>query len=194
MPAVLESPVVSPPSALRRVGAAPGVRLGLQPLPGGGFVLDCRPNRALPPTQLIWALGLACVGPAVVGLGFLSAGVAMVIPFAVIELLALGAALLVFSRHALDGETLTVSRDQVHLAQRQGSRLRQGELPLQGLRVSFRDGADGGRVELRHGQRTMLLGAWLRPSARAGLALDIDRMLGAVRAGLAPTLEDPGLK
>lgn len=157
-------------------------------------MLDCRPNRALPPAHLLCALGLASIGPAVVGLGFLSVGITMVMPFAVIELLALGAALLVFTRHALDGETLTVTADEVRLAQRRGGRLLEGVLPLQGLRVAFRDGPDGGHVELRHGNRSMALGGWLRPAARAGLAHDIDRMLGAARAGRASSLEDPGLK
>ena len=63
---------------------------------------------ALTPRQCAVAFGLACGASLLVALSFWAVGVGWVLPFALLELTALGAALLWYGRHAADRELLVL--------------------------------------------------------------------------------------
>jgi uncharacterized membrane protein len=73
-----------------------------------GMCWDFRRNRSVTPRQLATCFALlACVSLGI-GLLFWLQGALFVLPFACLELLALGVAFVVYARHALDGERIWV--------------------------------------------------------------------------------------
>lgn len=65
-----------------------------------------RRNRALTPAQLGWFYGSLCVISLAIGVAFWFAGAVLVLPFAGVELVAVGIGFLLYARHACDGERI----------------------------------------------------------------------------------------
>lgn len=126
-------------------------------------------NSSLAPRQVLWFYASLCVLSLGLGGIFWLRGATMVMPFAWIEMLVVGVALLVYARHAPDSERIDLSEDRLMVENTSGSRVE---------RVAFNPGWV--RVEPRHGDRSLIelsgqgrriaVGRFVRPELRVQLA------------------------
>jgi uncharacterized membrane protein len=146
-------------------------RLGCE-LDGGGVQWLLKPNCSMSPRQLGGVYLSLCAVAALISGFFYAQGAPWVAAFAGLELLALGAALLVFARHAGDRETITLAGGLLHVHRAHGSRTTEHTLPLQGLAVEPAAG-QGSLVQLRGRGHTVCVGRHLRAEQRAQLASEL---------------------
>ena len=126
-------------------------------------------NSSLAPRQVIWFYASLCALSLGLAIVFWLQGATMVMPFAWIEMLLVGAALLVYARHAADSERIDLLEDGLTVENVSGSRVE---------RVAFNPGWV--RVEPRHGDRSLIelsgqgrrisVGRFVRPELRVQLA------------------------
>lgn len=126
-------------------------------------------NSSLAPRQVIWFYASLCALSLGLAVVFWLQGATMVMPFAWLEMLLVGAALLVYARHAADSERIDLLEDGLTVENVSGSRVE---------RVAFNPGWV--RVEPRHGDRSLIelsgqggriaVGRFLRPELRVQLA------------------------
>jgi uncharacterized membrane protein len=163
------SPWPAPPGA-----SAPRVTLGrsLEGVDGGGTQWLLKPNCSMSPRQIGAVYLSLCAVAALIGGFFYAQGAPWVAAFAGVELLALGAALLVYARHAGDRETLTLGRGLLHVQRTRAGRVDEHEWPLQWLTVEPVAG-QGSLVQLRGRGQQLRVGRFLRPQDRATLALEL---------------------
>lgn len=141
-----------------------------------------RRNCSLTPRQLgVFYLSLCAVSLGIGGF-FAMQGAAFVLGFAGVEVVAVGVALLVYARHALDRETLTLRAHGFEVERRHGARTEVVEIDLDRLSVAI---SPGGLIQLSGGDRPIEVGRFLRGDLRAGLAAEIRR---AVREKLVTPL------
>lgn len=138
-----------------------------------------RRNCSVTPGQLGGMfVGLSAVSLLVASF-FWHMGAKFVLPFTVIELVALATALLVYARHATDRESIRLSAGRLVVEQETGGKTRRSEFARLAVRVE--PGTRGERlVELRGGGQVVQVGRFLRPELRPMLASEIRR---AVREG-----------
>lgn len=139
-----------------------------------GWIL--RRNCSVSPRQLgSFYLGLGSLSLAIAAM-FWWHGATLVMPFAGLELLALGAALLLYARHATDRELLRLDADsgRLEVVWVCGGRESRQVFDAQRVRVHHRT---GGLVELVAPGAQVEVGRYVRPERRAALA-------GELRAAL----------
>jgi uncharacterized membrane protein len=133
-------------------------------------------NCALTPKQLMKifaSLALASLGMA----GFwASQGAWLVLPFAVIEVLALGVAFAVYARHAADCERVRLDQNALVIERMVGERQTSVQLSRAWLRV--RQEADG-LVEISSGQSVESVGRFVDTKCRQQFALGLRQALRA---------------
>ena len=138
-------------------------------------------NCSISPRQLgAVYLGLCAVSMAIAGL-FLWQGAPYVAAFAGLELLLLGAALLVFARHAGDREMLTLDGRALHVEQCIGPRVLRTAFAAEWLSVEPAAG-QGSLVELSGQGQTVRVGRFLRPELRHAFARELRQALRRVAA------------
>ena len=129
-------------------------------------------NCSVTPSQL---LGLF-VSLSVVSLGiatfFWFQGATLIMPFAWAELLAVGAAFLVYARHAGDGEKISLEGGQLVVELETAGRVQRAEFNREWVRVEPKDG-DGSLIEVSGQGRSIRVGRHLRPELRPALAREI---------------------
>jgi uncharacterized membrane protein len=149
-------------------------RLACQTVDGDQLALQwsIRRNCSLTPGQLLrFYLGLCAVSLGIASL-FWFMGAHLVMPFAWLELMVLGAALLVYARHARDGEEITL-RGQVLVVEREhGGQTERTEFARQWVRVEPSSG-DGSLIEVFGQGRRVAVGRHLRPQLRPALAREL---------------------
>ena len=102
-------------------------------------------NCALSPRQ-VGAFYLSLVGASVViAIAFLLRGVWMVLPFSVIEMAALGAALLVYARHAVDCERISLGSNELVIEAIDGNRRSVARVDPRAARVVLESRSRGAR-------------------------------------------------
>lgn len=106
-----------------------------------------------------------------IGAGFAAAGAWLVLPFAGLEVLLLGAAFTLYARHAADYERLELDADRLRIEVADGARIARYE--LEGARVSM----EKGRVVLRDAREELEVGRYLGTEARADLAAELKKRL-----------------
>jgi uncharacterized membrane protein len=106
-----------------------------------------------------------------IGAGFAVAGAWLVLPFAGLEVLLLGAAFLLYARHAADYERIELESGRITVDVADGGRLAHYE--MQGARVLMQDG----RLVLRGAKQELEIGRYLGDDARAALAAELEKML-----------------
>ena len=111
-----------------------------------------------------------------IGAGFAVAGAWLVLPFAGLEVLLLGAAFLLYARHAADYERIELESGRITVEVADGGRLARHE--MQGARVSMQQG----RLVLRGAQEELEIGRYLGAEARAELAAELENKLIQGRA------------
>lgn len=126
-------------------------------------------NCSLAPRQLFGFYSVLCGISLAVAAFWWWHGAHLVMPFAAIELLATGAALLVYARHATDNESIALRDDRLTVEHASGNRLERMEFQPMWVRVEPESG-DGSLVELSGQGRRIAVGRYLRPELRRQLA------------------------
>jgi len=96
-----------------------------------------RPNCALRPGQLAAVFGAVATVSLLVAAGFAWSGAWMVLPFACLEVLALGIAFAIHARHVLDYERIVLGPSGLEVETSVGARLNRQQFSLSWLRVHY---------------------------------------------------------
>jgi uncharacterized membrane protein len=175
---VTTAPAPAPWAPAPRTSSSFGRRL-INPGPGGRPALQwpLRRNCSISPRQLGAVYLSLCGVSLLISAWFVAQGAPYVAAFAGIELLAVGAALLVFARHAADHEILTLEGRSLHVVQSVGSRVQHTRLDTEWLAVEPAAG-QGSLVQLRGRElngksSSVCIGRFVRPEQRAALAQEI---------------------
>jgi len=145
-------------------------------------VSDCgmewrlRRNCSIAPAQLAALYASLCAVSLGVAGFFWTHGASLVLPFAAIELVAVGAAFLVYARHAADGERVCLMPRTLVVEQETGGRLVRREFARNQVRVEARGGAPD-LIEVRGGGQAVQIGRYLRADLRPSLAREIRQAL-----------------
>lgn len=129
-------------------------------------------NCSVTPAQLLalfMSLGVVSLGIATF---FWFQGATLVMPFAWLELLAVGAAFMVYARHARDGEKISIEGGQLVVELETAGRLQRAEFNREWVRVEPKDG-DGSLIEVSGQGRSVQVGRHVRPELRPALAREI---------------------
>ena len=129
-------------------------------------------NCSVTPAQLARLYASLCfVSLGIAGL-FWSQGVRMVIPFALLELAAVGVAFWVYARHATDGERIVLQGARLVVELESGGRVERAEFNREWVRVEPK-GGDGSLIEVSGQGRSVRVGRHVRPELRPALAREI---------------------
>lgn len=131
-----------------------------------------RRNCSVTPYQLGWLYLSLCSVSLLIGTVFWFQGAKLVLPFAWIEVVAVGIAFAVYARHATDGETIRLTGGQLVVELESGGKLERAEFRRDWVRVEP-GAADSSLIELSaHGKRVQV-GRYIRPELRSELASEI---------------------
>jgi uncharacterized membrane protein len=129
-------------------------------------------NCSVSPAQLLGFFISLCVVSLGIATFFWFQGATLIMPFAWIELLAVGCALLVYARHARDGEKISIQGGQLVVELETAGRLERAEFNREWVRVEPRNG-DGSLIEVSGQGRSVRVGRHVRPELRPALAREI---------------------
>jgi uncharacterized membrane protein len=136
---------------------------------GGSVQWLLKRNCSLAPRQLLAFYASLCVlSFAIAGLFWLR-GATLVVPFAGLELIGVGAALLMYARHAADREIIRLRPGRLVVRRVNGPRVEQVEFAPSWVRVEPESG-DRSLIELSGQGRRVSIGRFVRPEARRQLA------------------------
>ena len=133
-------------------------------------------NCSVTPAQLAWLYASLCAVSLGIGTVFWWHGATLVLPFASIELLAVGAAFVAYARHAADGERISLQGRQLVVELENAGRLERAEFDREWVRVEP-SAADRSLIEVSGGGRSVNVGRYVRPELRPALAQEIRRAL-----------------
>lgn len=131
-----------------------------------------RRNCSITPQQLVWMYLLLSVLSLSIGTAFWFAGAQLVLPFAWLEVMAVGAALFVYVRHATDGETIRLAGSSLVVELEHGGQRKRSEFRREFVRVEPAAG-DSSLIELSAHGRSVQVGRYLRPELRPELAREL---------------------
>ncbi len=131
-----------------------------------------RRNCSVTPHQLGWLYVSLCAVSLSIGTAFWFQGAKLVLPFAWVELVAVGAAFAVYARHATDGETIRLAGTQLVVELESGGKLERSEFRRDWVRVEP-GAADNSLIELSAHGRKVHVGRYVRPELRSQLASEI---------------------
>jgi len=138
-----------------------------------------RRNCSMTPLQLVaFYLSLCAWSLAIAG-AFWWRGATLVMPFASIELLAVGVALFVYARHARDRERVVLKPGRLTVECTLGSHTDQVEFAPEWVRVEPARG-DRSLIEISGEGKRVAIGRFVRPELRRALA---DELRVALRSG-----------
>jgi uncharacterized membrane protein len=135
-------------------------------------------NCSLTPAQLFGSYAVLCLVSLTIALGFAWQGAGAVLAFAGIELVLVGVALLVYTRHAADQERITLAGDALTVEHWHGNQNERTEFRATWVRVEPRAG-ERSLVELSGDGRQSHVGRYLRPELREPLARELRAALRA---------------
>jgi uncharacterized membrane protein len=133
-------------------------------------------NCSVTPAQLGWLYASLCVVSLGTAAVFWFQGAVLILPFAWVELAAVGAAFLAYARHATDGETISLRGRQLVVEVENAGRLERAEFNREWVRVEPLAG-ERSLIELSGQGRRVNVGRYLRPELRPVLAQEIRRAL-----------------
>ncbi len=129
-------------------------------------------NCSITPLQMLWFFGSLCVVSLAIGGFFWMQGATLVLPFAWIELLAVAAALFVYTRHATDSEHIQLQPGRLIVEHACGRRVERVEFVPSWVRVEPESG-DRSLVELSGQGLRICVGRFVRPELRRQLAEEL---------------------
>ncbi|WP_082988050.1 DUF2244 domain-containing protein [Bordetella bronchialis] len=143
--------------------------------PPGPRVWRLKRNCALRPAQYFAAMGLLMGISAAVAIGCWIRGIWLVPVFCGIELIAIAGAALAYARHAIDGETITLTEArEVRVEIDRGPRHETHVLRVDGLRL-LKEEAD--TLWLKQGATCIPVGRHASPAMRAAFEADLRKTL-----------------
>lgn len=153
-------------------------------------------NCSLTPGQLFGTYAALCAVSLAIALGFSWYGASPVLAFAGVELLLVGAALLVYARHATDHERITLAGGALDVLHQCGGQTERCQFRAAWVRVEPLS-SDRSLIELTGDGQSSCVGRYVRPELRQPLAQELRRALRAPLP-LAPKptapLEEPEAK
>ena len=126
-------------------------------------------NCSITPSQLTAFYGSLCVVSLGIASYFWAFGATLVMPFAWAELLLVGAALLVWARHAADRERIALVPGRLTVEWQNGGRVERAEFATEWVRIEPRHD-DRSLIELSGQGRSIAVGRYIRPEQRRQLA------------------------
>ncbi|WP_198972466.1 DUF2244 domain-containing protein [Xylophilus sp. ASV27] len=137
-----------------------------------------RRNCSFKPSQLGWIYLSLCLVSLGIASFFWVNGARLVMPFAWLELVAVGVAFLVYARHATDGEHISLQGSCLVVERETGGRLERAEFRREWVRIEPKVG-DGSLIQVSMQGRSMEVGRFVRPELRPALASEIRMALRA---------------
>jgi uncharacterized membrane protein len=135
-----------------------------------------RRNCSISPQQLIWMYGSLCLLSLAIAAFFWVQGAALVLPFALLEMIAVGCAFWVYARHATDGEKIVLQDSQLVVELERGGKVQRAQFQRDWVRVEpCRD--DQSLIEVYGQGRSISVGRFIRPELRPLLAREIRQAL-----------------
>ncbi len=131
-----------------------------------------RRNCAVSPKQLAWFYMSMCAVSMVIATAFWFQGATLVMPFAWLELLAVGGCFLVYARHASDGEAIHLRDHHLVVELENAGKLERFEFRREWVRVEPKTG-DNSLIEVYGQGRSVQVGRYVRPELRPVLAKEI---------------------
>lgn len=138
-----------------------------------------RRNCSVSPQQLAWIYASLCLFSLTIAAFFWLQGASLVLPFAVLELLAVGYAFLVYARHATDGEKILLQEGQLLVELESGGKVHRAQFQRDWVRVEPRKD-DQSLIEVYGQGRSISVGRYIRPELRPLLAREIRQALRGV--------------
>ena len=136
-------------------------------------------NCSVTPAQLGWLYASLCVVSLAIGVFFWFQGAVLVLPFAGVELAAVGLAFLAYARHAGDREKILLRGRRLVVELESAGHLQRAEFNRDWVRVEPGAG-DRSLIELSGQGRRVNVGRYVRPELRPVLAQEIRRALREV--------------
>lgn len=133
-------------------------------------------NCSVKPAQLGWLYASLCVVTLGIGAVFWLQGAVLVLPFAWLELAAVGVAFLAYARHAADREHILLQGRRLVVELENGGRLERAEFNREWVRVEPAVD-DRSLIEVSGQGRRVIVGRYVRPELRPQLAREIRRAL-----------------
>ena len=131
-----------------------------------------RRNCSITPRQMLGFFASVCALSLAIGGFFWRQGATLVLPFAWIELLAVGAALFVYTRHATDSESIRLQPGRLTVEHACGRRVERVEFVPAWVRVEPELG-DRSLIELSGQGLRISVGRFVRPELRRQLAEEL---------------------
>lgn len=147
-----------------------------------GLMWHTKRNCAATPALLCAVFLGLCVVSLAVAAFFWLIGAVLVLPFALLEVVALGVALVIYSRHATDSECVRLQGPWLAVECERGGRHETKVFNREWVRVATARQV-GGLVELTGQGRSVVVGRHLRPELRGELAREIQRALRSESIG-----------
>lgn len=144
-------------------------------------------NCSLSPSQLVCGLIVLCLPCVLIAAAFWSVGALWVAPFAGLEVLAVGAALVCYARHARDGEWIELDGQRLRWQRIEGGTVENGEFTLDRLRVAPQRHR-GDAVELLVQGRSLTVGRHAAPAQRDRFAHEFSDALQRSRLAATGTI------
>lgn len=129
-------------------------------------------NCSVTPSQLGWFYASLCVVSLGIGVFFWFQGARLILPFAWLELAAVGAAFVVYARHATDGERISLQGAQLVVELENAGHLERAEFRRESVRIEPKAG-DWSLIEVFGQGRSVQVGRYLRPELRPALAREL---------------------
>jgi uncharacterized membrane protein len=133
-------------------------------------------NCSVTPTQLGWLYASLCAVTLGIGTFFWFQGARLILPFAWLELAAVGLAFLAYGRHAADHEHITLQGRRLVVERENAGQLDRAEFNRDWVRVEP-VASDRSLIEVSGQGRRVSVGRFVRPELRPALAQEIRRAL-----------------
>ena len=129
-------------------------------------------NCSVTPAQLGWMYVSICVVSLSIATFFWVQGATLVLPFAWLELAAVGAAFLAYARHAGDGERISLQGARLVVELENAGPLQRAEFRREWVRIEPKTG-DRSLIEVSGQGRSVEVGRYVSPELRSALAREI---------------------
>lgn len=164
------------PSTLNRVSFTHSIDADAQ---NPRFEWVLRRHAPLSPAQMLVFFASLSLVSLSIGLFFWLQGALLVLPFAALEILAVGICFLIFSRHVLDQERIVVDGSQVVVEHEAAGVRERAQFQREWVRIEPL-GGEHSLIAVSGQGKTMQVGRYVRPERREALAHELRR---AVRMG-----------
>ncbi|MBY0408536.1 MAG: DUF2244 domain-containing protein [Burkholderiaceae bacterium] len=129
-------------------------------------------NCSVTPAQLGWMYLSLCVVSLTIATGFWMLGAYLVMPFAWLEIVALGVAFVIYGRHAADGERISLQGSRLVVERETAGKLERAEFDRTWVRVEPKTDQRS-LIMLSAQGKSVEVGRYVRPELRSALASEI---------------------